>query len=131
MVADIPGLIEGAGDGRGLGSQFLRHIARCRLLLHIVDLFDHTMPVVDAVAHIQQELAAHHGVDLLQKPRWLIFNKIDQAVGGQREIEQRINEVVKTLSWQGKVYALSAIEGRGVKALCQDIARFLGSMPSA
>lgn len=116
VVADIPGLIEGAAEGAGLGHQFLRHLARTRLLLHIVDLsgFD---PEVDAVAQaraIVDELRKYDPA-LYEKPRWLVLNKID--VLDEQRRESSIAAFVEEFEWDGPVFTISALTGDGCKTL--------------
>ncbi len=122
VVADIPGLIEGAAEGAGLGHQFLRHLARTRLLLHIVDLAPFS-PEVDPVreAHaLIEELRKYDEIDqpvdpLAEKPRWLLLNKTDLIDESERA--ERIAAFVRDFGWTGPVFAISAISGEGCKAL--------------
>src|SRR5690606_37313471 len=107
VIADIPGLIEGASEGAGLGHQFLRHLQRTRLLLHVVDLapFDPEVdPVVQARA-IVQELKKYDPA-LHAKPRWLVLNKLDMIPVEEREA--RAKDFVKRLRWKGPVFQISA-----------------------
>jgi GTPase len=116
VIADIPGLIEGAAEGAGLGHQFLRHLARTRLLLHLVDLapFDPGVdPVRDARA-IVQELDKYDPA-LYAKPRWLVLNKIDLIPKAEREA--RVAAFLREYGWKGPVFAISALTGEGCKAL--------------
>jgi GTPase len=115
VVADIPGLIEGAADGAGLGIQFLKHIARTKLLLHIVDVapLDGSDPVA-AVEQIVGELQKF-GEDLIVKTRWLVLNKVDLLV--EEEREQACKEIVKRLNWQGPVFAISALQKTDTRKL--------------
>ena len=116
VVADIPGLIEGAAEGAGLGHQFLRHLARTRLLLHLVDLapFDpDTDPVREARA-IVEELRKYDET-LYRKPRWLVLNKTDLLAEDARA--QRIADFVRDYGWDGPVFAVSAISGGGCQPL--------------
>lgn len=122
VVADIPGLIEGAAEGAGLGHQFLRHLARTRLLLHIVDLAPFS-PEVDPVREaraIVEELRKYDAIDkpadpLAEKPRWLLLNKTDLIDESERA--ERIAAFVRDFGWTGPVYPISAITGEGCKAL--------------
>ncbi len=116
VLADIPGLIEGAAEGAGLGHQFLRHLARTRLLLHLVDLAPPD-PDADPVAQaraIVEELRRYDEA-LYHKPRWLVLNKIDLIP--QAERQQRIDAFVRAFDWHGPVYAIAAIDGEGCQAL--------------
>ena len=116
VVADIPGLIEGASEGAGLGHQFLRHLQRTRLLLHIVDAapFDEGVdPVVQARA-IVAELKKYDPA-LAAKPRWLVFNKLDMVPLDERE--RRIKDYVRRLRFKGPVFAISALAREGLQPL--------------
>ncbi|OGV34314.1 MAG: GTPase ObgE [Legionellales bacterium RIFCSPHIGHO2_12_FULL_35_11] len=122
VVADIPGLIEGSAEGAGLGHRFLKHLSRTCLLLHLIDIapLDETDPLQNAKI-ILDELKAYNP-DLLEKPRWLVFNKIDilPDKSAQQEV---INRVVSGLNWQKKYYVVSGINGEGTKELCYDLMR--------
>lgn len=123
VIADIPGLIEGAAEGAGLGIRFLKHLTRTRLLLHIVDVapLDQSDPVAAAIA-IDAELARFsptlHGRD-----RWLVLNKIDLLPEDQRE--QRCREIVEALKWTGPVFSVAAINKVGVQPICANIMTYL------
>ncbi len=119
VVADIPGLIEGASEGAGLGHQFLRHLQRTRLLLHIVDAapFDDADPVLQVRA-IAAELKKYDR-KLHAKPRWLVFNKIDMVPGTERE--QRVKDWVRRLRWKGPVFTISALAREGLQPLVEAI----------
>jgi len=119
VVADIPGLIEGASEGAGLGHQFLRHLQRTRLLLHIVDAapFDDADPVLQVRA-IAAELKKYDP-KLHAKPRWLVFNKIDMVPAAERE--QRVKEWVRRLRWKGPVFTISALAREGLQPLVEAI----------
>ncbi|MCU7552984.1 Obg family GTPase CgtA [Alteromonas sp. ASW11-19] len=128
VVADIPGLIEGAAEGAGLGIQFLKHLERCRILLHIVDLLpaDQSDPADNAKA-ITAELEKY-SPKLAGKPRWLVFNKVDLLL--EDEVEERIQHVVAALNWEGPVYQISAFQKIGLDPLCNEIMTFLENMPA-
>lgn len=126
VIADIPGLIEGAAEGAGLGHQFLRHLQRTRILLHLVDLapFDEGAdPVRDAKA-IVEELRMYDP-SLYDKPRWLVLNKLDMIPENERA--PRVRDFVKRFKWKGPVFAISGLTREGCEALClaiwQDIER--------
>lgn len=121
VVADIPGLIEGASEGAGLGHQFLRHLQRTRLLLHIVDMapFDDVDPVVQVRA-IAAELRKYDP-KLHAKPRWLVFNKLDMVPADERA--SRMAEYVRRLRWKGPVFAVSALAREGLQPLVERIYR--------
>lgn len=123
VIADIPGLIEGAAEGAGLGIRFLKHLSRTRLLLHLVDLepIDGTDPAV-AVRQIWAELAKY-SEDLVDKPQWLVFNKTDLLL--PEEAQAKIKQVVEALQWQGPVFAISAVMQEGTKLLCQKLMEYL------
>jgi GTP-binding protein len=123
VVADIPGLIEGASDGAGLGIRFLKHLARTRILLHLVDMapLDDTS-AADAAEVIVGELQKFSPA-LADRERWLVLNKADQLL--EEEHEERIKEIVDRLEWEGPVYVISAISKQGTEKLTQDIMRFL------
>ena len=124
VVADIPGLIEGAAAGAGLGIRFLKHLGRTRLLLHLVDVsgVDPQSEPVKAVRTVEGELAAY-GQGLAELPRWLVLNKCDFLDEG-RLAEVR-SSLVETLEWQGPVYAISAINGAGCRQLVHGISEWL------
>jgi len=117
-VADIPGLIEGASEGAGLGHQFLRHLARTRLLLHIVDLTAEE-PVRDARV-IAAELKKYSQA-LYRKPRWLVFNKIDAV----DDADKRIRAILRQLRWKRPWFKVAAISGAGTAEVCKAVAREL------
>ncbi|MBV2245472.1 50S ribosome-binding GTPase, partial [Escherichia coli] len=119
VVADIPGLIEGAAEGAGLGIQFLKHLERCRVLLHLIDIcpIDESDPVENAKIIISE--LEKYSEKLAAKPRWLVFNKID--ILGEEESAQRAAEIAKAMGWEDKYYMISAVNHEGVKALCWDI----------
>jgi GTP-binding protein len=119
VIADIPGLIEGASEGAGLGHQFLRHLQRTRLLLHIVDLapFDDVDPVKQAraiVAELKKYDPALHA-----KPRWLVLNKLDMVADADREA--RVKDFVRRLRWKGPVFEISALTREGLQPLMEAI----------
>jgi GTP-binding protein len=115
VVADIPGLIEGASQGAGLGHQFLRHLQRTELLLHLVDLapFDGADPVAQARA-IVKELKAYDA-GLHAKPRWIVLNKLDMVPAEERDA--RVADFVRRLRWKGPVFAVSALARDGLEVL--------------
>lgn len=124
VIADIPGVIEGAADGAGLGMQFLKHLSRTGLLLHLVDV----APYESADSPVQAAKKIIHEVekwseDLAQKPRWLVLNKIDRLPSG--EADEHCRAIVEELGWKGLVYQISAINGEGTKELMFAIMEFL------
>jgi GTPase len=116
VVADIPGLIEGAAEGAGLGHQFLRHLQRTQLLFHVVDLapFEAGVDPVDQVRIIARELRKFDA-SLMHKERWLILNKIDMVPEG--ELEARVKSMLRRLKWKGQVFAISALARTGLEPL--------------
>lgn len=119
VVADVPGLIEGASEGAGLGLQFLRHLQRTQLLWHVIDVapFDDAIDPVAQARAIVKELKAYDET-LAAKPRWLVLNKIDMLPEEVREA--RVREVVRRLRWKGPVFAISALARQGLEALVRD-----------
>jgi GTP-binding protein len=122
VVADIPGLIEGAAEGAGLGIQFLKHVSRTRLLLHLVDVapLDGADPV-EQVRIIERELQRHDPA-LLERPRWLLLNKIDLWAPEERDANARA--IVERLDWQAPWFAISAAERLGTREVCLAAQRF-------
>jgi len=129
VVADIPGLIEGASQGAGLGIQFLRHLARTKLLLHVVDIApygDEEANLANDVKTIAGELSQYSqeaGADLDQLDRWLVINKTDVVLDEDRE--RIVADLVRELDWQGPVYTISAISRQGTQELCNDIMNYI------
>ncbi|MFZ2298668.1 MAG: GTPase ObgE [Aquabacterium sp.] len=126
VVADIPGLIEGASEGAGLGHLFLRHLQRTRVLLHVIDLapFDDTDPVKQARA-IVNELKIYDE-ELYNKPRWLVLNKLDMVPEAERVT--RVLEFVRRYGWKGPVFQISALTRQGCEQLVQTIYKHVASM---
>jgi len=115
VMADVPGLIAGAADGAGLGVQFLKHLSRTRLLLHLVDLGPLGDPVADVTAIVAELERFSPG--LAARERWLVLNKTDLLPEAERA--QRCSEVVAALQWQGPVFEISALTGDGTDRLVQ------------
>ena len=122
-MADIPGLIAGAAEGVGLGVRFLKHLSRCRVLLHIVDITA-MEAVPEHIKQIEQELSDYSDV-LAEKPCWLVFNKCDAM--DEETVQATIDMVSKACNYQGKYYAISGVSRQGVQALIRDIAEVLAS----
>ena len=123
VIADIPGLIEGAAEGAGLGIRFLKHLARCRILLHLVDVapYDESDPAQSAKAIVHE--LEQFSETLATRDRWLVLNKVDLLPEDEREaVCQRI---ISELNWTGPVYQTSAIAGQGTQPLCQHIMTFI------
>ena len=122
VVADIPGLIEGAADGHGLGHQFLRHLDRTKLLLHLIDIapFDESVDPAKEADAIVNELKKY-SMDLFNKPRWLVLNKIDLT----SKVDQIQNEIKNKMQWSGKIFCISAINGKGCRELTFEIMKHI------
>ncbi len=120
VVADVPGLIEGAAEGAGLGHLFLRHLQRTRLLLHLVDFapFDDAVDPVAQVRAIVAELEKYDPV-LAAKPRWIVLNKLDMIPVDERA--ERVKSFVKRLRWKGPVFQISALTREGCEPLIRAI----------
>jgi GTPase len=127
-MADIPGLIEGAAEGAGLGIRFLKHLQRTRLLLHLIDIAPPDPgadPVKDArtiVAELKKFAS-----DLADKERWLLINKIDLLE--PEELERRAKDVVRRLRWKGPVFLISGATGAGTRELKQAVMGYLEENP--
>ena len=126
VVADIPGLIEGASEGAGLGHQFLRHLQRTELLLHLVDLapFDGADPVGQTRAIVKELKAYDPG--LHAKPRWIVLNKLDMVPAEEREA--RVKDFVRRLRWKGPVFAVSALAREGLDGLVRAAYQHVAAM---
>jgi GTPase len=120
VIADIPGLIEGAADGAGLGVQFLRHLQRTRLLLHIVDLapFDTNIDPVKEAKAIVKELKKYDE-SLFDKPRWLVLNKLDMVPEDDRDA--KVKDFIKRFGWKGPMFRISALTHEGCDELVKEI----------
>ncbi|MDH5472167.1 MAG: Obg family GTPase CgtA [Gammaproteobacteria bacterium] len=123
VIADIPGLIEGAAEGAGLGIQFLKHLSRTRILLHVIDIApcDETDPV-DSAQKIINELQKFNP-EMLNEPRWIVLNKMDLLP--REDAEQRCKDIIERLNWKGPVYEISAISADGTRELVFDIMNYL------
>jgi len=127
VIADIPGLIEGAAEGAGLGIQFLKHLERCGLLLHMIDVLpaDGSDPAENAQVIINE--LGKYSDKLANKPRWLVFNKIDLVLEDELEVIKQ--NVIDTIGWDGPVYQVSAASRTHTDALCRDIQAYLDQLP--
>jgi GTP-binding protein len=127
VIADIPGLIEGASEGAGLGIQFLKHLERCGLLLHMVDVLpaDGSDPAENAQIIIQE--LAKYSDKLAHKPRWLVFNKIDLVL--EDELEVIMQHVIEAIGWDGPVYQVSAASRTNTEQMCREIQNYLDLLP--
>ncbi|MDX3775051.1 Obg family GTPase CgtA [Chromatiaceae bacterium AAb-1] len=127
VIADIPGLIEGAAEGAGLGIQFLKHLERCRLLLHVVDVLpaDGSDPADNAVTIIQE--LEKYSSKLAGKPRWLVFNKMDLVL--DEELDEIIEQVTSRLEWQGPVFKIAAASRTNTEPMCAEILAYIEELP--
>jgi GTP-binding protein len=119
VVADLPGLIEGAADGAGLGHLFLRHLQRTRLLLHVIDMapFDDVDPVAQAKAIIKE--LRKYDESLCEKPRWIVLNKLDMVP--EEERTARVKDFIRRMRWKGPVFQISALAREGLDPMVQAI----------
>lgn len=124
VMADVPGLIEGAAQGAGLGTRFLKHLARTRLLLHLVDIWPEG-DVGDPIRDIEVIVSELHefSAELAQRERWLVFNKIDLQPA--EESNARCDEIVRRLGWSAPAYKISALTGQGTESLAQKVMTYL------
>lgn len=124
VIADIPGLIEGASQGVGLGIRFLKHLQRTHLLLHIIDVapLDEDRDPVEDAHKILAELQ-NYDAGLYSKPRWLVLNKLDLLA--DEDQDARCQAIIDGLQWRGPVYRISALDRRGVEQLCFDIMQMM------
>ncbi len=130
VLADIPGVIEGAAEGAGLGLQFLKHLSRTGLLLHIVDIEPYESdecPVESARKIIHEVEKWGHGLD--EKPRWLVLNKTDLVL--EEELDEHCQKIIDELNWQGRVFHISAISKQGTRELMFAIMEFLDEQKQA
>ena len=127
VVADIPGLIEGASEGAGLGHLFLRHLQRTHLLLHLVDFapFDEAVDPVAQAKAIVAELKKYDTA-LYDKPRWLVLNKLDMVPADERE--KRVKDFVKRFKWKGPVFEISALTREGCEALIRAVYKHVAQL---
>lgn len=127
VVADIPGLIEGAADGAGLGIRFLKHLERCRVLLHMIDIMpiDQSDPIQNALTIIDE--LEQYSEKVAAKPRWLVFNKVDLMP--EEEAQEKIQEILDALGWEGEYFQISAVNKQGTKELCYKLADFMETLP--
>lgn len=125
VVADIPGLIEGAAEGAGLGVQFLKHLSRTGLLLHLVDVapLDGSDPVADVRAIVRE--LEKFSAELAARERWLVLNKVDLLSTAERQA--RCSDLVQQLDWRGPVFQISALSGAGTEALVFAIMDYIES----
>ncbi|MES2529632.1 MAG: GTPase ObgE, partial [Pseudomonadota bacterium] len=130
VVADLPGLIEGAAEGAGLGHLFLRHLQRTRLLLHVVDLapFDEGVDPVAQAKAIVGELKKYDA-GLFDKPRWLVLNKLDMVPEDERVA--RVKDFVKRLRFKGPVFEISALTREGCEPLVHAIYKHVHAQQEA
>ncbi|AEW44253.1 GTP-binding protein, Obg family [Serratia symbiotica str. 'Cinara cedri'] len=127
IIADVPGLIKGASNGAGLGIHFLKHLERCRLLLHLVDIvpLDASDPVQNAKMIINE--LNQYSKKLTQKPCWLVFNKIDLL--NEKEATKRTQKILTSIGWKGGYHLISAAHSEGINALCLHVMNFIKIHP--
>ena len=123
VVADIPGLIEGASDGAGLGIRFLKHLTRTRLLLHLVDMMPYDGNTAADNAEIIEKELQKFSPTMAAGDRWLVLNKLDLLPDNEKE--QRCQLVIEQLNWQGPVFKISGLAGQGTKDLCAAIMDYI------
>ena len=116
VMADIPGLLEGAACGHGLGIRFLKHLKRTRLLLHMIDLESDNADILSEQARAIVSELSQFDQELAERPRWLVFNKTDTL--DEQEAQQKMKEIISNLNYTGKHFAISAVSQQGTKALC-------------
>ena len=128
VIADIPGVIEGAAEGAGLGIRFLKHLERCRVLLHMIDVLpaDGSDPVENAKTIISE--LERYSPKLASKPRWLVFNKIDLLLPD--EVEELRERLLQELQFEGSEFQISAFQRQGTDDLCQELMGFIESLPA-
>ena len=129
VMADIPGLIQGAAEGSGLGLEFLRHLERTKILLHILDLSSDNveMEPINAFKDIDSELKKYSEA-LYKKPRWLVFNKIDLVAPS--DLDVICEKIIDAIGWQGKVLRVSALSGEGCDIIAKNVMEELDKMAS-
>lgn len=127
VMMDIPGLIEGAAEGAGLGIQFLKHVQRTRLLLHMIDVLPpDESDIASNVRKINKELELY-SADVAKKPQWLVFNKIDLL--GDRDARAHCHAIVKALKWTGPWYTISAVTRQGTLELSRAVMDWVDAHP--
>ena len=129
VMADIPGLIQGAAEGSGLGLEFLRHLERTKILLHILDISPDNveMEPIHAFNDIDSELKKY-SEELYKKPRWLVFNKIDLVAPS--DLDLMCEKIIDAIGWQGKVLRVSALSGEGCDIIAKNVMEELDKMAS-
>jgi GTP-binding protein len=127
VVADIPGLIEGAAEGAGLGHQFLRHLQRTHLLLHVIDFapFDESVDPVAQARSIVAELKKYDA-SLHAKPRWVVLNKLDMIPLELREA--RVKDFIRRFRWKGPIFQISALTREGCEPLVRAVYQYVASV---
>ncbi|WP_286240325.1 Obg family GTPase CgtA [Neptuniibacter halophilus] len=123
VIADIPGIIEGAAEGAGLGIRFLKHLARNRILLHLVDMAPWDEVTPEEAAQVAVGELEKFSPTLAEQPRWLVLNKLDMVP--EEEREARCQAVIDALEWEGPVYRVSALSQQGTAEMMRDIQAFL------
>ncbi|UDG79233.1 GTPase ObgE/CgtA [Candidatus Ecksteinia adelgidicola] len=123
VIADIPGLIKGAAHGTGLGIRFLKHLEHCSILLHLVDIKSNNQShIIKNINTIINELT-QYSKKLLQKPCWLVFNKIDLL--SDNEANKCAKEIIYAINWKKKYYLISSVNHKGISTLCVDVMNYI------
>ena len=129
VMADVPGLIAGAAHGTGLGIQFLKHLMRTRVLLHLVDLSSQDKSHITADIRLIQHELEQFSEEIVTKPMWLVFNKSDQFLA--EEVQTRVQSVIAELDWRHSYFIVSALSGQGTQELCRAIMEYLSKENSS
>jgi len=127
VIADIPGIIEGAAEGAGLGTRFLKHLERCRIIMHVIDLMPYEEGDIGESALALVAELEKHNPELAKKPRWLVFNKLD--IVPEEELQDRIDSVLDALCWDGDYHCISGISKDGTKELSYKIMDYIDENP--
>ncbi|CAL4322171.1 Obg family GTPase CgtA [Buchnera aphidicola] len=129
IIADIPGLIQGASKGLGLGTTFLEHVKKCHILLHLIDFFTDSKTIINNIRIIEKELK-NYSYNLYNKPRWIIFNKIDNYKK-KKEMNEKIKKIKEKIKNTKKIFFISAIEKMGTEQLCYSLFEYLKTIYSS
>ena len=127
VMADIPGIIEGAAEGAGLGLRFLKHLARTKLLLHVLDISESMADIDQCVANAKSILneLKKYNAELYNRPRWLVLNKVDLLALQESELQDIKKQIIEKLEWQGPVFIISGVTGFGTKELIYSIMEYV------
>lgn len=125
VIADIPGIIEGASEGAGLGHRFLKHLMRTKLLVHVVDVFDDYISSIKVIEQELKEYSDKYNADLISKPRILVINKCDLFAHDKQQIDAIIENIRYELGYQGKIICISAATKNNTDELIKEISEFV------